>query len=88
MKMAPIPPNFMSIVRLLTKKFVKIGSHFHEISLRSPNYQTGSKGHGPTAYGAGVVMGTNAPYTVSGLGDTQHLLNGCNPFNNFIHPIL
>ncbi len=26
----------------INRKFVKIGSHFHEISLRSPNYQTGS----------------------------------------------
>ncbi len=46
MKMAPISPNFMSIVRLLTTKFVKIGSHFHEISLRSPNYQIRSEGGG------------------------------------------
>ncbi|PIE62396.1 MAG: hypothetical protein CSA25_05330 [Desulfobacter postgatei] len=48
MKMAPIPPNFMSIVRLLTTKFVKIGSHFHGISLQDLSQAGGySKKTGP-----------------------------------------
>ncbi len=38
MKMAPILPNFMLIVRI-NRKFVKIGSHFHEISLALRPYE-------------------------------------------------
>ncbi len=36
-------PKFYVNSPAINKKFVEIGSHFHEISLRSPNYQTSSQ---------------------------------------------
>ncbi len=37
-------PKFSVNSPAINRKFVKISSHFHKISLRFPNYQTGSEG--------------------------------------------
>ncbi len=42
---APNSPKFSVNSPAINRKFVKIGSHFHGISLRFPNYQTRSKTH-------------------------------------------
>jgi hypothetical protein len=34
----PNSPQFYANSPAINRKFVKIGSHFHEISLRSPNF--------------------------------------------------
>ncbi len=39
----PNSPKFYVNSPTINIKFMKIGSHFHKISLRSPNYQTGAK---------------------------------------------